>query len=279
MADQKAPAQPENANNRTKTRSPSYPSAGLETCVKWTRRVWDAEKKSTMAALVAGKAMGYNTMSGATRVALSAMKKFGLLTEEGPERVRVSDEAIRYFLHPDEEEKLRILRSFARKPSIIAEILAEAVDELPSDENLSFRLVTDKGFSEDAAKTFIKALKETVRFAKLGPEHYGQGMPSPSEQAPDGSAEQRTAARATPPGAMPPLVAPGALRGSGTTGGAGFRFDWPDGTHVNIQLSAAPGADTIEELIDYLNVFQKKLKRQSAPTSSPKKQEDKTDEA
>jgi len=153
-------------------RSPSYPSDGLETCVKWARKIYEAEKRSTTSALVAVKHMGYSTLSGPARTGLSAMKKFGLLIEEGGEKVRISEEAVKLFLDPDEGSRLTLLRTLALKPEIIREFIQQHPDGLPSDVSLRFKLVTDRGFGEDAAGTLIKALRETVRFAKLEPGQY-----------------------------------------------------------------------------------------------------------
>ena len=74
---------------------------------------------------------------------------------------------------------------------------------------------------------------------------------------------ERAVPQASSQATSPTPVASHARPTGGALGGSGFRFDWPDGTHVSIQLSAAPALDTIEELIDYLTVFQKKLRRQS----------------
>ena len=66
---------------------------------------------------------------------------------------------------------------------------------------------------------------------------------------------ERAVPQASSQATSPTPVASHARPTGGALGGSGFRFDWPDGTHVSIQLSAAPALDTIEELIDYLTVF------------------------
>jgi hypothetical protein len=169
------PEQPE--EKQARFRSPAYPSDGLETCFKWARKIYEAEKRSITSAAVVAKHMGYSTLSGPSRTKVSAMKKFGLLTEEGPDRVRLSEDAIRALVAP-EEQRLPLLRALAIRPEIIAELLAEHPDGLPSDESLRYKLVADRAFSEEAAATLTKALRETVRFAKLGP---AESEPSSSD--------------------------------------------------------------------------------------------------
>jgi hypothetical protein len=188
------------AAKQKKQRSPSYPSDGLETCLKWARKIYDAEKRNATSTLLAVKHMGYSSLSGSARTGLAAMKKFGLITEEGGERVRVSDDAVKVLLDPNEESRLALLRVLAQKPEIIRELLTTHQDGLPSDESLKFTLVTDRGFGEDAAQIFIRALQETVRFARLNP---GQYIPS-SKEPKDPPVEQQT--QQEPP-AVPPAPA------------------------------------------------------------------------
>src|ERR1700741_2523810 len=153
-------------------RSPLYPSDGLETCAKNAKKIYDAEKRSTTSNLVAAKHLGYTSLSGASRTALASMKRFGLLVEEAGEKVRVSDEAVKLLMAPDDDVRLPLLRHIALKPDIIRELLAEHPDGLPSDDTLKYKLVADRGFGEDAAKALIRSLRETVRFARLGPGEY-----------------------------------------------------------------------------------------------------------
>lgn len=181
---------------KVRSRSPSYPSDGLETCFKWTKKVYEAEKRSSVPILVAVKHMGYTSLSGASRTGLAAMKKFGLVLEEVGEKVRVSDEAVRLILAPEESERFAILRAMAKKPDIIKEILAEHPDGLPSDDTLKYKLVMDRGFGDDAANTFLKALHETLRFAKLDPKEYAATRES--------EAVQQEPERAAPPQAPTP---------------------------------------------------------------------------
>jgi hypothetical protein len=245
------------AGAEQRKRSPSYPSAGLETCVKWARKVWESEKKSATSTTVVAKAMGYGSLSGASRVGLSAMKKFGLLLEEGSEKVRLSEDAVKLFMLPDEVAKLDLLRRLARKPQIIQDILTEHPDGLPSDDTLRYKLVVERNFLEEAAETFIKALRETVRFAKLDAEDYRSGSMQPAtfEEAPNDS---------PPAPDRPPGRFLGTFGGPTTRSASAFRVELSDGTWVSVEPSSPLTASTFEELMDYLGVYKKVLLKRSA---------------
>src|SRR3954463_12945354 len=99
------PAERKNGGNegKTKHRSPSYPAHSLEKCLVWAQRFWDADKRAPTNIAVAVKHCGYSSVSGPAKVALSTMKKFGVLGEEGAERVKLSHAAIRYLMAPPVE--------------------------------------------------------------------------------------------------------------------------------------------------------------------------------
>jgi hypothetical protein len=220
----------EAAAKQKKQRSPSYPSDGLETCLKWARKIYDAEKRNATSTLLAVKHMGYSSLSGSARTGLAAMKKFGLVTEEGGERVRVSDDAVKVFLDPNEESRLDLLRVLAQKPEIIREILNAHQDGLPSDESLKFTLVTDRGFGEEAAQIFIRALQETVRFARLNP---GQYIPS--------SREPKEPAVEQPTHQVPPAAPPTPALSSPQVNQGAHLHVWSLGGGVTVELrSSAP---------------------------------------
>jgi hypothetical protein len=229
-------AAPQQTEKQKRSRSPAYPSDGLETCMRWARRIYEAEKRSATSTTLAAKHMGYSSLSGPVRTGLSAMKKFGLLIEDGSERVRITDDAYKLFLTPDEGVRLSILRSMAQKPEIIRELLVEHKDGLPSDDSLRFKLVTERGFGEEAAGTLIKALHETVRVAKLDPGEYNPGE---MEQA---------APKDAPSGPPPAWQAAGTPAGNGAPKGghgsptpplAGAALHvWSLGNGVTVELRA-----------------------------------------
>ncbi len=232
-----------------KNRSPAYPAIGLETCLKAVRKVWDGEKRSVTSGLVVAKHAGYNSMSGPARTGISAMKKFGLLLDEGADRVRVSEDAIRYFLVPGEVERLQLARAFAMKPSLMSEIMAENPGGLPSDDTLIYKLVTERDFGTDGAKTFVRSLRETVRFAQLDAEGYSSDVPQAAQELPQANVATAEAHRQRP---------------AEGRGARAISVELSDGTRVSIEPSAPLTAETFDELLEYMAVYQKVLQKRAS---------------
>ena len=151
-------------------RSPNYPSVSLEQASKWARQIYDAEKRTPTTSLILAQRCGFNGLSGPARSAISALKKYGLIVDADGDRMRVSDDALKLFLQPDEGEKLRMLQSLATKPQIVKDIFAAYPDGLPSMETVRYHLITQLNFTEDGATTFLKLLNENIAFAKLDPK-------------------------------------------------------------------------------------------------------------
>lgn len=119
------------------------------------------------------EAWGYTPKSGLGRVVLAALKKYGLIDEEGTgdkRRIRLSESGWRVVV--DEEEGSEFRREFfqeaALRPSIHAELWQEfGSSGLPSDSNLRRRLTFDRGFTESAARDFVPQFRRTLEFAGL----------------------------------------------------------------------------------------------------------------
>lgn len=248
-------------------RSPSYPADGLEACIEWAKKIYAAEKKAVISSAIAVKHMGYSGISsGAARVSLSSMKKFGLVSEEGAERIRLTDDAVRLVIAPDDEIRLPILRNLAQKPEIIKELLNEYGSELPSNESLKYRLVSDRGFGEAAADAFIKALRETVRVAKLDQLDNA----SPSEAMPRDNSQPSIQQPTTAPVDPVRRNTPAAGMQSQSIRGAVVskqHAELSDGTQVDLQIAGPFGADVLEELLQYLELWTKVLKKRSVASS------------
>jgi hypothetical protein len=252
----------EQAAVRKRTRSPAYPSESLESCVASVKKIYDAERRSSTSAVIAAKHLGYSALSGPARSALATLKKFGLLVDDGTERVRVSDDAIKLVLAPDESQRLPVLQMLAQKPDIIREILSENPGGLPSDESLVYTLATDRGFSEEAARILAKVIRETVRFASLEPGKY---TPVPAMEPATNGLELFPKGPQVPaaPGRQPiPVVAPMGAR-------AALQVELSDGTLVDVHTSAPLTAETFEELRDYLDVYQKVLQKRARTPADP----------
>jgi hypothetical protein len=236
-------------------RSPNYPAVTLETAIKWARNLYDSEKKSATSPLIVAQNCGFKgasgTLSGPARTAVSALKKYGLVTDATDGRMRISDDAVKYFLQPDEAERLKVLQSLALKPQIIRDIFTMYPDGLPSDDTLRYHLVTKVNFLEEGASTFLKAFRETCSFAKLDPSAYA-------------SLVMASAALTEDPQLRPQINATSSAqvaRPSGRQEVPSPCFELSDGTTVRLEPSKPLTAETFDELLEYLHVFKKVLSK------------------
>jgi hypothetical protein len=115
---------------------------------------------------------GYTPKSSPGLVALAALKKFGLIEEQGsgPTRqARVSPLAEKIILddRPDSAERLEAIREAALRPAIHAELWQKFGDSVPSDANLRYHLRVEKRFTDSAVSDFIQEFRSTIEFAKL----------------------------------------------------------------------------------------------------------------
>ena len=157
-----------------RARSPNYPGVDLETAISRARTLWQREQRNSAAVETILSHWGYKSNSGGGLTTISALKKFGLIVDEGSctnRRARLSDLALTILLHEREEspERQDAIRRAALLPSIHAELWQQYSAGLPSDANLRFTLQRDKHFTSSGVDDFLEQFKRTLRFAGLTP--------------------------------------------------------------------------------------------------------------
>lgn len=153
-------------------RSPSYPGIDLKEALERSHTLYRIEGKYSASVETILAHWGYKPKSGPGLVTIAALKKFGLLIDEGSGRsrkARLSDNAIRIALdtRPETGERYKALQNAALTPTIHRELWNSYGDSLPSDANLRYELVTERGFTEAGADEFIPQYKRTLAFAHL----------------------------------------------------------------------------------------------------------------
>lgn len=199
-------------------------------------------------------------LSGAATVALAALKKFGLIHDEGSRdsrTVRLTTLAFDILNLPDEERVIELIQEAALTPPIHRDLWTRYSGELPSDATLRYELVRNRSFTESGAVDFIRQFRETIAYAKLGAGNIdsdgGEGQPgeedpefepdrtTPTElSAPDSERQHRTRKRS--PGVLTYTV-PMA----------------PDGSSVVVEFPFAPTEDDWEYFIGILNAMKPRL--------------------
>jgi hypothetical protein len=155
---------------RPTRRSPSYPAINLETAIRRAREIYAREREYSTSVQTIAAHWGYKSLNGPAHLTLAALKKFGLMTDEGKasaRRARLTDLAVDILEHPDDRVREEAIKQAALSPAIYRELWEKYGDAPPSDVNLRWILTRERGFSETGAAEFIPRYKETVAFAKL----------------------------------------------------------------------------------------------------------------
>jgi hypothetical protein len=158
------------APKRPKGRSPSYPAINLGTAIDRVSQFHQREQQHPTAVATLARHWGYKSINGPASLALAALKKFGLVEDEGtgPGRtVRVSDLAVTILRHPDETRRRAAIQDAALRPAIHRELWEQYGANPPSNESLNWELTRNRGFTETGASEFIPEYHATIAFAQL----------------------------------------------------------------------------------------------------------------
>jgi hypothetical protein len=181
-------------------RSPSYPGISLAAAIDRARTVWEHEKRNATPVRVMMKHWGYtNPAGGLAAVTFSALKKFGLVEDEGsgPDRLaKLTELAFEILNNPHPEQAVR---EAALRPPIHRELWEQYATELPSGESLKWTLL-QRGFTESGASEFIREYRETIAFARLnGGTPKGAADADHEELEDEKPPAERPGSRQTPP--------------------------------------------------------------------------------
>jgi hypothetical protein len=169
-------------SRRGMIRSPNFPTFSLKDAIDKADVIWKQERRSPTTADVIQKHLGYTGGTGPGKRALSALRQFGLLEDEGG-NYRLSERAVTILNAPaGSGVREQEIEKAAQGPTIYAELLSIYPDGLPSDDTLKSHLITKKGFNPSSVTDFIATFKETIRFARLAPGMYDAGGSEPAEE-------------------------------------------------------------------------------------------------
>jgi len=156
-------------DQRTKHRSPSYPSISLKDAIERARRIYQAEHRGGCYRDTAIKHMGYNSAHGQSLTALASLKKYGLY-EEKDGRLVPTDRAIDIFVRLEEDPRyIAAVRAAALQPVIYNQLLRsyQKRGTIPSDSQFAAELEADLKFNPRAISDFIADFKATLEYAGL----------------------------------------------------------------------------------------------------------------
>lgn len=153
-----------------KTRSPNYPALSLPQVVDVARKLWTAEKRTPVTHDAAALAMGFKSLSGPARVAIGALRQYGLIEKADKGHIRLSDLAIRILLADQATDRQAALQEAATTPELFQELAKNHSDG--SENAIRTFLLTKKGFADDGARKAARAFRETLALAKTGDTGY-----------------------------------------------------------------------------------------------------------
>lgn len=175
------------AAGKPKTRSPAYPAINLETAIQRARQLYGKERHHATPVATVASHWGYSSLNGAALGAIAALKKYGLLDEEGASedrKARLSRLADDILSNPDDAKRKEAIREAALRPAIHREMWDKYHLELPSDQTLLWELTRSRGFTERGANEFLRVYRATIAFAQLGDPSRTPEL-SPTRDAPE----------------------------------------------------------------------------------------------
>ena len=156
---------------KPKGRSPAYPAINLETAIQRARQLHDRVRTHTTPVTTIATYWNYKSLNGPAAQTLAALKKYGLLDEEGAKEDRtakLSDQAVIILQHPDPAARTAAIQQAALHPAIHRELWEKYREDLPPDDNLRWELTRNLRFTETGANEFIPVYRATIAFAQLG---------------------------------------------------------------------------------------------------------------
>lgn len=163
-----------------KSRSPNYPALMLSSAVEAARKLWDAEKRTAVSNEAAALSMGYKSLSGPARVAIGAMRQYGLIERAEKGHIRLSELAVKA-LHGEPVEQIKAISQAAQTPALFQELAASHMDA--SENAIRSYLITKKGFVDDGARKAARTFKDAMTLALPPDEGYTERSKQEKPQA------------------------------------------------------------------------------------------------
>jgi hypothetical protein len=146
-----------------KGRSPSYPSIPLKDAIARARTIWDFSKQHPLPVATITSKWGYKSpTTGPASTTYAALKKYGLLTDEGngsDRRGKLTDLAVAILNKPDPSDDMR---QAALTPPIMREFWSSYGREVPPQDSLHWDYVVQKGFTETGLAEFLRVYKANL---------------------------------------------------------------------------------------------------------------------
>ena len=230
-------------------RSPNYPVTDIEGAIERIGKVYKSIRIGTQSPEFVAKSMGYKGLSGASRVMISTLRKFGLLEEGGKAGLRVTEQAKAIIMLPPSDPRYEeAVKECAFMPQIFAEMFETYGYDLPDDKPLQFYLVSKK-FVPEVAIDVARNFRNTVEYvSRLNPQAESAEANNLTDLnvGLDSTRQSDTEQQAPIPHSNAPF-------GYETT--AELHIPLPGGAKAHIFFEGILTQESVKRLTDYLSYF------------------------
>lgn len=248
----KSSAPADSAVNKKRDRSPNYPPIGFPAALELAKKIYDKEGRAEVLPEIAAKHIGYTSMNGRAVRVLSALKAYGLFSEQNGQ-LKISDQGLTAMVYPEaSSERQEALRELALRPPIFQTLMERFGEHLPSDDNFKAKLITEFYFMDDAAEVCLRTFKESLQFAKSLGMGKTTAPPAPASSPPP--TPQTPSAEQVRPAAV--TAAPAGIEDEPKQS-AKWRTVFPVGKNVTVEIvaSAPLKAKQYDLLIKHVNLL------------------------
>jgi hypothetical protein len=154
-------------------RSPAFPFIALRRAVERAQSLYENHRREPARLAAVASSWGYSAKSSGLLQTAAALKQFNLVEDMGSgDDRKIVLTKLGQTIVADQRPGARdnALKEAARSSAIIAEYLPKWLPDRPSDAHCVSELHLDRGFTEEAAKAFLRIFDETVSYAKLAEE-------------------------------------------------------------------------------------------------------------
>lgn len=183
-------------------RSTAYPAISLEDAVNYSEKLISAYPKSDFDREAAAKAIGYDSVSGASAPKIAALAHYGLLERKGS-AYKCSDLAKRIHYFTSDADRNSAILEAVMSPALFNSLVSEYSNRAipPTLNNV---LISKYGISSKVADKAVQTFKDSVEYAGIYVNGVLKSNPDdetkvPKQEAVDADANSRVEEVEEPP--------------------------------------------------------------------------------
>lgn len=248
-----------------------YPFIPLRRALDRARQIWEKAGDHPVVTTDAFNIWGYNPKSSGGSQTVAALKYYGIAQDIGSNearKIKLTEEARRYFLDERPEKHAEAHRYFALKPKALTALWAQWNAKPPSEPIARSALKIDFGYSENAANELLAIYADNLLFADLASAD-SISRPSPDETDDEMEWDQARPNSSSAPvprkeaAMQEPQQTQIASRPVGHMAAAGSRADIcniPEG-EVILSFPESFSQESLKDIEDWLDFQKARLKR------------------